>query len=87
VSSGNAGDQLSTKQNLDQIPYTTGTGRGLQSPTTIPLNTVTNGVDRCIASNAISTAQGCPNNADNFGSVTGTIGGNRAITMGLHVTF
>jgi len=87
VSSGNAGDQLSTKQNLDQIPYTTGTGRGIQSPTTIPLNTVTNGVDRCIASNAISTAQGCPNNADNFGSVTGTIGGNRAITMGLHVTF
>jgi hypothetical protein len=29
----------------------------------------------------------CPNNAANFGSVTGTIGGSRAFTMGLHVTF
>ncbi|MGA8938272.1 MAG: carboxypeptidase regulatory-like domain-containing protein [Acidobacteriaceae bacterium] len=30
---------------------------------------------------------GNPNNGANFGSVTGTIGGNRAITMALHITF
>jgi hypothetical protein len=28
-----------------------------------------------------------PNNGANFGSVTGTIGGNRALTMGLHILF
>ena len=30
---------------------------------------------------------GCPNNGANFGSVTGTIGGSRAITMGLNFVF
>ena len=30
---------------------------------------------------------GSPNNAANFGSTTGTIGGSRAVTMGLHLTF
>jgi hypothetical protein len=30
---------------------------------------------------------GSPNNGADFGSVTGTIGGNRAVTMALHVTF
>ena len=34
-----------------------------------------------------TTIGGAPNNGANFGSVTGTIGGNRAITMALHVTF
>jgi hypothetical protein len=29
----------------------------------------------------------CPNNAANFGSVTGTIGGSRAIVMGFHITY
>jgi hypothetical protein len=30
---------------------------------------------------------GCPNNGANFGSVLGAIGGPRAVTMGLHLTF
>jgi hypothetical protein len=33
------------------------------------------------------TVGGSPNNAANFGSVTGTIGGNRAITFGIHFTY
>ena len=69
--------------NLDQIPFTTGTGKSIQAPTTIPVNQQdANGVVRCVAYNAISNTQGCPNNAANFGSVTGTIGGARAFTMG-----
>ena len=88
VTSNSSVDQLSAKHNLDQIPYTTGTGRGTQAPTTIPIGTQdANGVVRCVAYNAISTSQGCPNNAANFGSVTGAIGGSRAFTMGMHLTF
>jgi hypothetical protein len=34
-----------------------------------------------------TTIGGVPNNGANFGSVTGTIGGNRAITMGLHIVY
>ncbi|NYF80860.1 carboxypeptidase regulatory-like domain-containing protein [Granulicella arctica] len=34
-----------------------------------------------------TTINGVPNNGANFGSVTGTIGGNRAVTMGLHIAF
>ncbi len=34
-----------------------------------------------------STINGAPNNGANFGSVTGVIGGARAVTMGLHITF
>jgi hypothetical protein len=88
VASGSSVDQQSALHNLDQIPYTSGTGKGIQSPTTIPINTTdSNGVVRCVAYNAISNTQGCPNNAANFGSVTGAIGGSRAFTMGIHVTF
>jgi len=88
VTSTSAVDQLSAKHNLDQIPYTTGTGKGIQAPTTIPIGTTdANGVTRCVAYNAISNTQGCPNNAANFGSVTSAIGGSRAFTMGIHVTF
>jgi hypothetical protein len=88
VTSNSSVDQLSAKHNLDQIPYTTGTGKGIQAPTTIPIGTTdANGVVRCVAYNAISTSQGCPNNAANFGSVTGAIGGSRAFTMGMHLTF
>jgi len=82
VTSANSVDQKAALQNLDQVPYTTGSGRGIQAPTTIPVNSGT-----CVAVNAISNTQGCPNNAANFGSVTGTIGGARAITMGAHITF
>jgi hypothetical protein len=88
VTSGSAVDQQSALHNLDQIPYTTGTGKGIQAPTTIPLNaTDANGVVRCVGYNAISNTQGCPNNAANFGSVTGAIGGSRAFTMGIHFTY
>ena len=81
-------DQQSALHNLDQIPYTTGTGKGIQAPTTIPIGTTdANGVVRCVAYNAISNTQGCPNNAANWGSVTGAIGGSRAFTMGMHLTF
>jgi len=30
---------------------------------------------------------GCPNNVANFGSVYSTIGSNRMITMGFHLTY
>jgi hypothetical protein len=42
--------------------------------------TLTNGQGTC-------TSATCANNGANFGSVTGTIGGSRAITMGLHFTY
>jgi hypothetical protein len=80
VTSNSQADQLSAKTNLDQIPYVNGTGKGITIPTILPV-----GKQSCTASNSIGA--GCPNNGANFGSVTGTIGGSRAITMGLHVTF
>jgi hypothetical protein len=82
VSSSDPADQESTRANLDQIPYSNGTGRGTRLPTTIPV-----GVGICSSAYAISNTSGCPNNAANFGSATGSIGGNRAFTMGLHITF
>jgi hypothetical protein len=88
VASANPVDQQSALHNLDQVPFTTGSGKSIQAPTTIPLNTMdANGVVRCESVNAISNTQGCPNNAANFGSVTGTIGGARAFTMGIHITY
>jgi hypothetical protein len=90
VSSNNPVDQQSALQNLDELPYRTGTGRTTQVQTTIPVNTPgTN----CISggSNVIPGSNGggsyCPNNAANFGSVYNTIGSNRIITMAVHVTF
>jgi hypothetical protein len=80
VTSNNPVDQQSAKANLDQIPYSTGAGKSLQIPTLTPLNTGT-----CVQ--VYSVAGGCPNNSANFGSVLGTIGGARAVTMGLHLTF
>jgi Carboxypeptidase regulatory-like domain len=46
---------------------------------------VTNGTGR--NTTVPLTINGSPNNGANFGSITGTIGGSRAVTMGLHVTF
>jgi len=80
VTSNNAVDQQTAKANLDQIPYTNGTGKSTTIPTLIPVGTRT-----CVSAYAIPG--GCPNNAANFGSVTGTIGGSRVVTMGLHLTF
>jgi hypothetical protein len=81
ATSSSTADQQSALTNLDQKPYYTGSGKTTAIPTTLPLN-----VQSCTTYNAISAA-GCPNNGANFGSVTGTIGGNRAITMALHVVF
>jgi hypothetical protein len=78
----NPTDQQSTRNNLDQLPYSSGSGRNTQLPTTIPVGTGT-----CVQVYAISNTQGCPNNAANFGSATNTIGGNRAFTMGIHFTY
>ena len=85
VTSNLTGDQQSALANLDQKPVTNGSGKGLTIPTTIPVSPT--GIGPCTLSNAISASQGCPNNGANFGSVTGTIGGSRAITMSLHITY
>ena len=77
-----AADQQSALANLDQLPYTTGTGKGLRIPTTTPV-----GDGTCLAVYAVAPGEGCPNNAANFGSVLGSIGGNRAFTMGIHITY
>ncbi len=82
VSSPLATDQESTRANLDQLPYSKGTGKLTRLETTIPVGTGT-----CSAVYAISATKGCPNNAANFGSATGTIGGARAFTMGIHITY
>ena len=84
VTGNNPADQQSTLANLDQLPYATGTGKATRLPTTIPLNTPGT---TCSAPYAISNTAGCPNNAANFGSTTGTIGGSRAFTMGVHITY
>lgn len=85
VTSNNATDQQTAKANLDQVPFSTGSGRSTTLPLTLslvpPQGTCT------LSALAITGTKTCPNNAANFGSVTGTIGGARAITMGLHVTF
>jgi hypothetical protein len=79
ATSSNGSDQQSALQQLDRIPYTTGTGTGTVVPNYIPAGTANT---YC----ATSSSQ-CSNNGTNFGSVTNTIGGNRAIVMGLHITY
>jgi hypothetical protein len=79
VTSSNPLDQQSAKTNLDQLPYHNGTGSSTTIPTVLPTGTLS-----CVSA---TITGGCPNNGANFGSVTGTIGGNRAITMGLNIVF
>jgi len=74
-------DQQTALTNLDQKPIFNGSGK----TTTIP-TTLNPGQGSCTAYGADLSGT-CPNNGANFGSVTGTIGGNRAVTMALHVTF
>jgi hypothetical protein len=81
VTGPNTADQQSALTNLDQKPIFNGSGR----TTTIP-TTLNPGQGACTTYN-VDLSGTCPNNGANFGSVTGTIGGNRAITMALHVTF
>ena len=73
-------DQQSALANLDQLPYSTGSGKGTNVPLQIPIGTRT-----CVAVYAIPG--GCPNNSANFGSVYSTIGSNRMVTMGFHFTY
>lgn len=80
VTSPDPVDQASARSNLDQLPYSTGTGKNTVIPPYIPTS-----VPTCAAVNA--TPQGCVNNAANFGSVYNTIGSNRMITMGFHFTY
>ena len=81
VTSPSTADQQSALTNLDQLPYHTGSGKSIAIPTILPL-----GQQSCTSSLAVNS-NGCPNNGANFGSVTGTIGGNRAVTMGLHIVY
>ncbi len=86
ATSNSSVDQQSAKGNLDQLPYSTGAGKGTQVPTYIPVGaTNSSGALLCQSFNAIPG--GCPNNAANFGSVYNTIGSNRMITMGFHFTY
>ena len=82
VTSANSADQTAALHNLDQIPFSSGSGKGLT------INPKLSDKESYCTPNLYVAGQSyCPNNAANFGSVTGTIGGARAITMGLHVTF
>ena len=82
VTSPDPGDQQSAKTNLDQIPFANATGRSTQLPLTL-----TAGQSYCTSNLYIANTSSCPNNAAQFGSVTGTIGGNRAFTWGFHITY
>jgi hypothetical protein len=81
VTSNSPGDQQSALANLDQKPIVSGSGKSLTIPTTIGV-----GTGPCTISGVVSSA-GCVNNDANIGSVTGTIGGARAFTMGLHIIY
>jgi Carboxypeptidase regulatory-like domain len=81
VTSNSPTDQQSALTNLDQKPIANGSGKSTTIPLTLPV-----GIGSCTASLAVSSA-GCPNNGANFGSITGTIGGSRAVTMGIHITY
>ena len=85
VTSNDPNDQQSALTNLDQVPFTSGTGKATRLPLTLQSTPVPQGT--CTSALTIAGTTTCPNNAANFGSVTGTIGGSRAITMGFHVTF
>jgi hypothetical protein len=81
ATSNSTADQQSALTNLDQLPYHTGSGKTTQIPLELPLN-----IGSCTAYSAVNS-NGCANNGANFGSVTGTIGGGRAITMGIHIVY
>jgi hypothetical protein len=82
VTSNDPADQQSALGNLDQIPFATGSGKStMLSPK------LSNGQSCCNPNLYVANQSYCPNNAASFGSVTGTIGGSRAFTMGFRVTF
>jgi hypothetical protein len=82
IATGNSkGDQQSALANEYVLPVVNGSGKSLTVPTTL-----TAGQGTC-ASYGYASSAGCPNNGATFGSVTGVIGGGRAVTMNLHITF
>jgi hypothetical protein len=81
ATSNKPADQLSAQNNIYVLPVVNGSGKGITVPTTL-----TSGQGTCTSYGYASSA-GCPNNGATFGSVTGVIGGARAITMNLHITF
>ncbi|HEY1902509.1 MAG TPA: carboxypeptidase regulatory-like domain-containing protein [Terracidiphilus sp.] len=85
VTSNDPGDQQSALGNLDQVPFATGSGKSLQLPLTLSLNPPQGTCT--ISPLTIANTSSCPNNAANFGSATGTVGGSRAIVMGFHITY
>ena len=84
VTSNDPADQQSALTNLDQVPVHSGAGRSTTIPTTLLV-----GQGSCTYSTITTPSgqKGCPNNGANFGSVTGAIGSNRIITMGLNLQF
>jgi hypothetical protein len=82
VTSNNPTDKQTALANLDQVPYSTGSGSSTQLSPQLQI-----GQGTCTSALAIVGQSTCPNNAANFGSVTGTIGGARAVTMGVHLNF
>jgi hypothetical protein len=81
VAGNNANSQQSALANEYVPPVAFGTGKNL----TIPTNLL-NGQGTCTTYGYASSA-GCPNNGATFGSVTGAVGGSRAVTMGIHITY
>ena len=79
ATSSDPADQQSALTNLDQLPYHNGSGRSTTIPTILPPGT--------LSCSKATVSGGCPNNGADFGSVTGTIGGSRAVTMDLHFVF
>jgi hypothetical protein len=75
-------DQQSALAREYLLPVVNGSGRGI----TVPLN-LTNGQGTCTPYGYASSVPECPNNGATFGSATGAIGGSRAITMSIHITY
>jgi hypothetical protein len=86
VTSADPTDQQTAMTNLDQVPFSSGTGKGTRLPLTLSLADQ-QGICTIPPLTIQPKGTSCPNNAPNFGSVTGTIGGNRAFTMGFHITY
>jgi hypothetical protein len=82
VTANNPVDQQTALANLDQVPFSTGSGKSTQLSPLLQI-----GQGTCTASLTITGTSTCPNNAADFGSITGTIGGSRAFTMGIHLTY
>ena len=82
VTSADPTDQKTALANLDQVPFASGTGKvDAASLDAHQRRLLLQPQSLHFGSNV------CPNNAANFGSVTGTIGGSRAFTMGIHITY